>query len=429
MSRVIQIVMRKLVLVSVSLIFVLVGQAQSVKEELYADHNKMCNNHFKYPIPNEKYTPAPKGYKPMYISHYGRHGSRYHWTNSDYEYFNDIFKKAENAGVLTDFGKDVAQRIYRLYADGNLRAGDLTQTGRAQHAGIAERMVKNFPEIFEGKAKVDVKASQSQRCIMSMDAFLLQLKSMKPEVEITAETSQRLMKYICYAPWDTVQRYLDDTLWKNTYEIFHQKYVHPERMMKSIFSDSSYVAENLNDVEFMRKLHEVHGTMQGIDDLDFDFEDVFTEDELYGCWLVQNAWWYGAYGSCPLTQGKGGKLAKYLLTQILDDADYALDNNIQATLRFGHDTGILPLVSLMQLEGCNAQVKNLDDLSAQWCDFKIIPMAANFQMIFYKSKKSNVVLVKVLLNEKEVDLPIPSDIAPYYKWNDVEAFYRNIALE
>ena len=31
--------------------------------------------------------------------------------------------------------------------------------------------------------------------------------------------------------------------------------------------------------------------------------------------------------------------------------------------------------------------------------------------------------MKVLLNEKEATLPLPSDIAPYYKWSDFREFY------
>ncbi len=422
--------MKKAVVFFFSLVFVFVAQAQTVKKEVYADRNKMCSNHLRYQVPSEKQTVAPKGYTPFYISHYGRHGSRYHWGEQDYKYFNDIFKNAEKAGVLTEFGKSVADRMYRLYADGYLRAGDLTQTGRVQHMGIAERMVKNFPEIFEGKPQINVSVSTSQRCIMSMDAFCSQLKAMRPNAEITAESSKRLMSFICYDSWDSINKFMSDTLWTNAYESFHSENVNPDRMMKSLFTDSAYVAKNIDAVGFMRKLHEVHGTMQGIDDLDFDFSDVFTDDELYGCWLVQNAWWYGAYGLCPLTHEKGSKFAKNLLTNILDEADNALNGNgVDATLRFGHDTGLLPLCCLMQLEGCNAKVSNLDKLSEMWCDFKIIPMAANFQMIFYKSKKSDVILVKVLLNEKEVDLPIESDIAPYYKWNDVEQYYRNVILQ
>ena len=420
--------MKQIFTLPIILFLSIYGFSQSVKEELYADHRKMGDNHLVYQVPTEKYTPAPKGYKPVYISHYGRHGSRYHWSADDYKYFNDLFKKADSAGVLTDFGKSVADRAYRLYDDAYLRAGDVTQTGRRQHAGIAERMVKNYPEIFQGKAQIDVSVSTSQRCIMSMDAFCSQLKAMRPDVNITAESSKRLMYFICNDSWDTICRVMDDTLWSNPYSAFHEKYVHPERMMKSLFSDSMYVAQHINAVEFMRKLHEVNGTMQGIDDLDFDFDDVFTPDELYGCWFVQNAWWYGADGNCPLTRNRGMLFAKNLLTNFLDEADKALDGNgVSATLRFGHDTGLLPLCCLMQLEGCNVKTTDFEYLSTVWCDYKIIPMAANLQVVFYKSKKSDVVLVKFLLNEKEVDLPIHSDIAPYYKWNDVEQFYRNIA--
>lgn len=422
--------MRKVALLVVTLCTAFVAFSQSVKDEVYANHNKMCSNHFRYAPPTEKQTVAPKGYKPFYISHYGRHGSRYHYKGDDYRYLYDIFKKADREGVLTDFGKSVAGRVYRLYNDGYLRAGDLTQTGRAQHAGIAERMGKNFPEVFKGNARVDVTVSQSQRCIMSMDAFLLQLKTQFPDITITAESSKRVMSFICNDSWDTIAKYTADTIWKNQYDAFHAKHVNADRMMKSLFTDANYVAQHIDAVGFMRKLHEVHGTMQGIDDLNFDFEDVFTTDELYGCWLAQNAWWYGAYGLCPLTKECGSKFAKNLLTHILDEADKAIaGNGVCATLRFGHDTGLLPLCCLMQLEGCNAKVKNLEQLSEVWNDFKIIPMAGNFQMIFYKSKKSDDILVKVLLNEREVDLPINSDIAPYYKWNDVEQFYRNIAAE
>jgi len=30
-----------------------------------------------------------------------------------------------------------------------------------------------------------------------------------------------------------------------------------------------------------------------------------------------------------------------------------------------------------------------------------------------------------MLNEKEVKIPLKSDIAPYYHWKDVEKFYRD----
>ena len=52
------------------------------------------------------------------------------------------------------------------------------------------------------------------------------------------------------------------------------------------------------------------------------------------------------------------------------------------------------------------------------------PFAANLQMIFYRSKKSEEpVLVKFLVNERETALPALKAVAgPYYKWDDVKAF-------
>jgi hypothetical protein len=50
-------------------------------------------------------------------------------------------------------------------------------------------------------------------------------------------------------------------------------------------------------------------------------------------------------------------------------------------------------------------------------------MASNLQFIFYRSNtKDKDVLFKVLLNEEEATLPIQTDCAPYYHWNDFRQF-------
>ena len=112
---------------------------------------------------------------------------------------------------------------------------------------------------------------------------------------------------------------------------------------------------------------------------------------------------------------------------MVDEADVAIQSGaVQANLRFGHDIAILPLTALMELQGCRDQVTNVDSIMNYWTEFRIIPMAANVQMIFYRSKKSPDVLVKIMLNEREVDLPLKSDVAPYYKWDEVRNYYKNL---
>ena len=104
-----------------------------------------------------------------------------------------------------------------------------------------------------------------------------------------------------------------------------------------------------------------------------------------------------------------------------------------ATLRFGHDTVIFPFVALLQLGTAGVETADMENLHKVYRDYEISPMAANVQLIFYKStKKGSPILVKVLLNETEQTLPITCDTttvkncpaAPYYRWDDFREFYK-----
>lgn len=403
-----------------------VALAQTTKEFMMEHIEYTFDNYTTYPDTFPKQTKAPKGYEPFYINHYGRHGSRYHHTASDYEMFRDLFAKADSANALTPVGKSVKNRFDQMYQRYYDRAGDLTTKGAAQHRGIADRMFHSFPQVFHKNAVIDVKASTSVRCVMSMDAFLQQLKSLQPSLDIKTESSKRLMYYISNDPMEDKNRRLADTAWSRPFGDLHYRLIHPDRMVRQLFSDMDYVSKSFDTIVFMRKFYEIKNSLV-CDDSDINFDDVWTKEEMYNNWVIQNAWWYGAYGPCPLTQNKSRFFAKDLLNVMIDESDIAIQTgNVQANLCFGHDIAILPLTALMQLEGCRDQVTNVDSIMSVWTDFKIVPMAANVQMIFYRSKKNPDVLVKIMLNEREVNLPLKSEFAPYYKWADVRAFYKDI---
>ena len=49
-------------------------------------------------------------------------------------------------------------------------------------------------------------------------------------------------------------------------------------------------------------------------------------------------------------------------------------------------------------------------------------MASNLQMVFYRSKKGDV-LVKLLYNEQETTLEgLDPAVGPYYRWSDLREF-------
>ena len=246
-------------------------QAQTTKEEMLANLKKTGGNNMAYLTDFKPQTPAPKGYKPFYISHYGRHGSRYHYSGFDYIMLQRMMNSAFEANALTEAGKDLKNRVDRLCDDGINRAGDLTQTGFNQHQGIAERMVNSFPEVFADNANIVVKSSTSHRVLCSMDAFMQKMKAMRPTLNVTTESSKRIMSYINNEERDSVTRYLNrtDGFRKANAAIEHDL-VHPERLIKQVFSDTAYVRTKVNAHQFMRKLFDLQCNMQNIDDLDFD---------------------------------------------------------------------------------------------------------------------------------------------------------------
>lgn len=105
------------------------------------------------------------------------------------------------------------------------------------------------------------------------------------------------------------------------------------------------------------------------------------------------------------------------------EAEEALTQGSQlaADFRFGHDTGLLPLVATMGIKGMD---KKLSAYHAHeyWSSSEFIPMASNLQMVFYKNKKGDI-LVKLLYNEKETAIPaIKPDLGPYYDWSALRQY-------
>ena len=115
--------------------------AQTTKKEMFKNIYRTGSNYFAYPGPTaKKLTKAPAGYVPFYISHYGRHGSRYMSNNEYYVTAINKLDSAQQFGILTAEGKEVLEKLRIGYADAWHRDGDLTKLGAKQHREIAHRM-------------------------------------------------------------------------------------------------------------------------------------------------------------------------------------------------------------------------------------------------------------------------------------------------
>jgi hypothetical protein len=155
--------------------------------------------------------------------------------------------------------------------------------------------------------------------------------------------------------------------------------------------------------------------------------DLFTEDERYDQWCISNASWYSRYANSPISDNVQPFSQYNLLRNIIATADTCVTiGKPQATMRFGHEVCVMPLACLMELGNCNVSVENIEELDQYWQNYKIFPMGCNIQVIFYKPKKGEGdILVKALLNEREVTLPVAATSTPYYyKWSDLRAYWQ-----
>lgn len=400
--------------------------AQSTKEETLSDLNRTGGVYYAYPVSESHNTPAPKGYEPFYISHYGRHGSRYLISDNDYRSVADKLHEADRAGALTPLGRDVMNRVDSVMVETSLRGGDLTPLGVRQHRGIAERMYKAYPQVFRNGTDISARSTLVVRCVLSMDAFCERLKELNPTLDITRESSQRYMNYLCHHSDESNAWRNDPNNFKEEYRKFEESHTNPDRLIGTLFSDPKFMARHINPHDFMWGLYWIASGMQDIE-TDIDFYDLFTPDELYDLYQCFNYRFYASDGNYAPANGLLINNARPLVDNIIESADAAIASGKPgATLRFGHDGNVIPLVALLHLEDCDISVENPEDFDSAFSVWKIAPMACNLQMIFFRDPKhpEKDVLVKFMLNEEEKRIPVATDIFPFYRWEDVKEYYK-----
>ena len=384
-------------------------------------------NYNTYPDSLYKLTPAPKGKRPFYISHYGRHGSRYINNSNGYNIPYAMIMQAETVDELTPIGKKVLAEMQTILQHSEHRWGDLAEYGRLQHVWIAQHMMKQFPEVFEGNAWVEAKSTTVPRCIISMGTELNTFAQRYPNLEIRQEASKRDMWYMNHQD-QVIKRGKLSPEAKQAFNKFISTRMGNSRVMELIFKNPDIVKQIVDENDFSYYLMKM-GLFQLNTHLyqNTFLIDIFKPEELYLLWQVDNALWFAQYAN--FTPNYGGQYPytqRHLLRKIINDADSCLHMvRHGAQLRFGHDTVLLPLVCLLGINGYDLRSDNLEEIESKgwWCS-DIFPMASSLQFIFYRSSpKDKDILFKVLLNEQEARLPIPTDCAPYYHWRDFRRHY------
>ena len=423
------------------------GAQNDIVRLLAENPDRATNNMHSYEFDPIVDTPAPKGFNPFYISHYGRHGSRYEHNSTFARNAQGAFAVLDSLGLLTETGKALRDDVEAVVEAHKGMEGSLTPRGAREHRMLAARMFERFPAVFKDKSRTEVNSFSSTnfRCIVSMCNFANSLQQKFPAGEFTFTSAEKYMSYI--NPSLRVRRPNEPEVQRPSFPGGMPPGVRPpqqpqhyvpspgipgydfSRFLRPLFTDMGAAMRVLGNPEpFVRAIFTTAGLCQLIDFMGIDIYRHFTPEELAYLWVQGNNNIYRMWGGST----ENGDVIRYairpLLMDFVEKADAAMEpgSHRAADLRFGHDTSILPLFALLGVD--DPQHRNFPSREASqhnWYAFFQVPMATNCQMIFYRNKKGEV-LTKVLYNEKEILLPgIEPVSGPYYSWPELRAhFFR-----
>lgn len=403
------------------LLFVLVAstswaQGIAALDELKADPRKSYGTDFPYEYTTSRLTKAPSGYKPFYISHYGRHGSRYYWNAMLYQELANLLTKAHERGQLTPAGEAFFEKFMAAKDELSTGVSELSNLGWEQHQRIARTMYNNFPEVFKKGGNVLAIASLSGRCVLSMSSFCQELVQCNPKIEIREQSSRFTLDGV--VPSDRQNPHKRQfpkakPRWEQNKDKFTFDESLREKVVNRTFTSTDSLPGNMHHIG--SNLINLYTSLPSIGHEGM-MEGLIFDSELAAQWEQNNL---GSYTWVFEPQ--------YEMIPILEDiikkASAVIDGSSDhiADLRFGHDTCLGPLTVLMGLNGADKDPEDPFEVKNCYQNWQT-GKASNLQLVFYRDKHGDV-LVKCLLNGREASLPVPTTQYPYYRWTDFRDFY------
>ena len=399
------------------------AQRYGVREEVRADWNKSSGLDCLVDPSVKNPTPVPKGYEAVYISHYGRHGSRYAYTSDAYTVLLNMLSEGRKQGNLTARGESLLNELEPFWDYVQYRVGDLTEIGWNQHQEIARTMVSSFPTVFGKGSEVDACSSASVRAIMSMSSCCTAISRLSPQTkvyehqgitDIQATRPNMGTNPFRYQGPENVFPYAE-----SSESFFLRHFPDYKDVLARFFKnpDSALGLRNPYDVFFDLYMF-VAGMNSLPQDVRLDVKDFFTVEEFATLWETDNYERFREYHAYRTS-------CSSIVDDMVEKASEMLSAGKRgAHLRYGHDHVVMALEMIMDLDGFDEAPENPDDL-VYWFQTFRSPMAANIQYVFFQPEKGKAgdTLVKVLLNGEEAHL---GDLEgfPYYRWDDVKAYLR-----
>ena len=404
------------------LLFIFVAWAPELRaQDAYDEWKGLYHPYASRP---EGRTRTPRGYKPFYISHIGRHGSRSPVNPGYVANGLDPLRRADSLGLLTPAGKRILRGFGQLDSASQGTYGLITELGASEQKGIALRMVDRYPRVFrqKGRDSIACYSTHKQRAILSMTNFGAALAAKAPRMHIGFMAGEKYYDIMCReelaAPGLKAGSRKADAAMKQQFDFkafYSRIFTDPERA-RSCFKSDRLMAETCVTNGSVASYMGIQDIMLGM-----------TPEEFKVASGIYNAKQFMQHcGSAE--QGEWRMhIMDPLVLEFVSRADEALSGGrIAADLRFSHDVGLMPFFSLIGLEGYDKRLP-FEEVNDWWNATYMMPMAANLQLVFYRGRKDDVI-VKVLFNEGESSFPALGP-GPFYPWTELRSYLLRCAAQ
>ncbi len=402
-----------------------------IEESIAEDSTFLHGLYRAYPFREVNLT-GPKGYKPVYISHFGRHGSRTYVNEKEYNLIHKLFQDAYNKDLLTQTGLkfyDVFMPVYDAEIVG--KVGMLTPFGKNEMARHGRDMYERYTELFYEGAKVDAKSTTVPRVIESMHIFCDTLQALAPGITLIRSSDEKHMPMLVGVVKSNprVTQFDIDNLstkgrWGNDYREMRRKGIDTTAFLTKFFKDPSIIYEqgsSYKALNYIQVMYNICADAICIDPTFTWLQDFYTKEEALNYWRITNLKFYAMAGPSGYSNGRTWAHIRTMLNDILANARYDLESGeYTARLRFGHDYQIVNMLTLLDVEGWNTLVAEADDVEKVF-RYQQVTMASNIQFVFWQNSKGRII-VRLLFNDNDIDLPIKKVKRHYYDWNDLQEY-------
>lgn len=402
---------------------------ENAMEELRQDPERAAGAYYVTDLAAKEITPAPAGFKPFYINGYFRHGARQIDDPVTYVRIYACMEKAFETDNLTPFGQEMYKRLAGMKQNVYYHEGDLTQIGYRQLREMGSRMVENYPGAFRHGAYLKANATNVLRVAASMQSFVQGVTSKRPYLQ-WAEIDNSKAHLSTVHPYGTqcptkkpidVRLYSHDSPWYRLYSAYRAERINPDEFLSRMFKDIEPVKAEYEPYDLEWRFWLMACVQQCLD-RNVPMWDLFTEEEILAWAEVENYCFYLQKSKDPSNFGRGWGLAAYTLRHIIEESakDIKLGRH-GANLNFGHDGTVTCLLVNLDADNWGKTAEKPEDVLDTW-QYWDIPMGSNIQFIFYRNDAEEVI-VKVMLNEKDVTLPLKQIAKGFYRWDEFQKYY------